>query len=201
MQRKVTCMDRERWFIVMDAIHRSCRAIKYNGRRPRYPHWLIVAMYLWSVLHDRCLSWACDRGHYGGIFRPRGKLPSISQFTRRVKGDHVQAILQDVHRRLCGCDIASDSGYFDGKPTLVSPVSKDPDARSGKISGGYGKGYKLHAFVNEHRRIVVWSLMPLNADEKVVALELCDRLPEMTPQALAMGDSNYDAHRLHRKLD
>src|SRR5205814_352696 len=25
--------------------------------------------------------------------------------------------------------------------------------------------------------------------------------PEMTPQALAMGDSNYDAHRLHRKLD
>jgi hypothetical protein len=202
MQRKETSMDRERWAIVMDAVHRACRVVKYSGRTPRYASWLIVAMYLWSVMHDRCLSWACDRGHYGGIFRPRGKLPSISQFTRRVNSDYVQAVLKHVHDQLVSCGIVSARGYLDGKPLLVSAVSKDPDAKRGKISGGFAKGYKLHAYINEHRRIVCWSVMGLNEDEKTVALEMCDYIPASpSPDAMILADSNYDAHPLHRKMD
>ena len=41
--------------------------------------------------------------------------------------------------------------YLDGKPLTVSPVSKDPQAARGKITGGFAKGYKLYAFVNEQR--------------------------------------------------
>ena len=37
-------------------------------------NWLIVAMYAWAVWHDRTTSWACDRGHYTGLFRPRRRL-------------------------------------------------------------------------------------------------------------------------------
>src|ERR1051325_11050827 len=151
-------MDREIWTIVMEAIHRACREQKYNGRTPFYPHWLIVAMYLWSVFHDRCLSWACQRDHYGALFRPR-KLPSISQFTRRIKTTHCQKILAHVHEQMRVSGIASSTGYFDGKPLLVSAVSKDRQAASGHIRGGFAKGYKLHAYVNDRRRICVWSVM------------------------------------------
>jgi hypothetical protein len=195
-------MDRELWRLIMDAIYRAARQIEHIGRRPRYPHCLIAAMYLWSVFHDRCLSWACDRTHYGSIFRPR-KLPSISQFTRRVKSDATQQILQHVHQQLISCGIVSLSGYFDAKPLAVSPVSKDPQAARGKITGGYAKGYKLYAFVNERRRVAVWSVMPLNWAEQTVAMELCDHLPlpAAPQQMLFMGDKNYDSGPLHRKLE
>lgn len=204
-------MDRDVWQTTMAAIQRAARRVKEPGcRKPLYPNWLIVAMYLWSVWHDRCLSWACDRGHYGGLFRPRGKLPSVSRFSRRVKTDAVQAILGRVHEELRACGLASDVGYFDGKPLVVSPVSKDPDAARGKVSGGFAKsernrrlpasGYKLHAYVNEHRRIAVWSVTPLNVAEPSVALALTPHLPPVTPQEVVLADSNYDSAPLHRAL-
>ncbi len=195
-------MDRELWGIVREAIRHAARVVAHAGRRPRYSHQLIVAMFLWSVFHDRCLSWACERDHYGALFRPR-KLPSISQFTRRIKSDTAQSMLQHVHQRLIRCGVVSLSGYFDAKPLTVSPVSKDPQAARGKISGGFAKGYKLYAYVNEHRRVAVWSVMPMNWAEQTIALEMCDHLPPSAApdQMLLMGDSNYDSGPLHRKLD
>jgi hypothetical protein len=194
-------MDREIWINVMQAIHRASRELKYSGRTPLYPHRLIVAMYLWSVFHDRCLSWACERDHYGALFRP-GKLPSISQFTRRIKTAHCQKILAHVHEQLMISGVASSTGFFDGKPLLVSAVSKDRQAASGHIRGGFAKGYKLHAYVNDQRRICVWTVMPLNVAEQSVAMEMCDHLPAPAAidEALVMADGNYDSHLLHRKL-
>jgi hypothetical protein len=189
-------MDRDIWNTVMQAVHRAARTVPYRGRKLKYPHWLIVAMYLWSVFHDRCLSWACDRSHYGALFRPR-KLPSISQFTRRVNDDTFQAILQNVHQQLANVGFVSQVSYLDGKPLVVSPVSKDPDAKRGKVSGGYAKGYKLHAVVTEHRRIPVWGVEPLNVAEQSVAAELW---PHVRPQVLTMADSNYDSAPLHKHM-
>jgi hypothetical protein len=194
-------MDREIWAIVMDAVRRAAGRVqttRRSGRKLTFPHWLIVAMYLWAVWHNQCLSWACDREHYGKMFRPR-KLPSISQFARRVRSRACQAILLEVHEQLRQCGIASEVGYFDGKPMNVSPVSKDPDAAKGHVTGGFAKGYKLHAYVNEHRRIVIWSVMPLNTDEKVVARELIERLPpDPLGRTLDLADANFDAAPLHK---
>jgi Transposase DDE domain len=173
-------------------------------------HRLIVLMLLWAVWHDRCLSWACDRTHYHGLFRPRA-LPSISRFTRRVKSERVQRVLQAVHDDLsirgtaCPFDLLS---YVDGKAALVSAVSKDPDARSGRSGGGFATGYKLHALINEQRRIIVWCVTPLNTDEKRIAETLLVHLPPGDGQCdapadvavrspLTLGDSNYDSARLH----
>ena len=80
----------------------------------------------------------------------------------------------------------------------MGPASKDRQARRGRVSGGFAKGYKLHAFVNEHRRIVVWSVTGLSEDEKTVALGLLPHLPPMAPGAVVLKDSNYDSAPLHK---
>lgn len=142
----------------------------------------------------------------------RGSYRASAVSAGASRGDRIQLLLQHVHDDLavrgtaCPFDLLS---YIDGKPTLVSPVSKDPDARRGKISGGFGKGYKLHALMNEHRRIVVWCVTTLNTDEKLIAAELVTYLPmglgyTDAPAGIALeapltlGDRNYDSANLHR---
>jgi hypothetical protein len=192
-------MDRELWTLVLATVRRAAADVGWNGgrRAPRYPNWLIVAMYLWSVWHDRTLSWACDRAHYGNLFRPRA-LPSVSQFTRRVKSDDCRRVLQRVHDALAQRGLTIDEGYLDGKALPVSPVSKDRQATRGRVSGGFAKGYKLHAFVNEHRRVVAWAVTGLHADEKTVARHLLPHLPPMAPGAVVLKDGNYDSAPLHK---
>jgi hypothetical protein len=191
-------MDREIWVLVRKTVKRVCRGFEFYGRQPTFSHQQIMLMYLWSVWQGACLNWACDKSHYGDLFRPR-QLPSISQFRRRVAEEVFQSLLLKVHLALAGVGFSSPVKYLDGKPQLVSPVSKDPDARNGHISGGYGKGYKLHAMISENRRIVIWSVMPLNVAEQSVALEMAAFL-EPTPMGLLLADSNYDSAPLHKCL-
>jgi hypothetical protein len=193
-------MDREIWAVVMAAVRKAAREVQDQMRKTLYPNRLIVAMYLWAVWHDRCLSWACDHAHYGALFRPR-KLPSVSQFSRRVGEGHFQALLQRVHDGLARRGLVTALGYMDGKPLPVSPVSKDRDAARGRVSGGWARGYKLHAYVNEHGRIVVWSVTPLNAAEQSVALEMLPHLPPAAADALALADANYDSAPLHKAAE
>lgn len=195
-------MDRELWTSVLIALQRAAAHVGWNGgrRKPVYANWLIVAMYVWSVAHDRPLCWACRRRSYNGLFHPR-RLPSVSQFTRRVKSDDCQRILQLVHDRFAHRGMVSDELYIDGKPLPVSPVSKDRDAKRGKISGAFARGYKLHAAVNAARRIVVWSVMGLNEDEKTVARHaLLPNLPPLTRDGLVLADSHYDSAPLHQQV-
>jgi len=188
-------MDRDVWARVDEAIDRAVRAEPWprGRRRPTYPDRQILRMYFWSAGHDRPPSWAVDRANYGGPFRPR-KLPSRSQFNRRLAEDHTQRILQRVQDELARPGLPSPVYTLDGKALPVGPVSKDPDAGRGKASGGWAKGYKLHAAVAEDGRIVCWSVMPLNVDEKVVAAELVARLPPVCgADDLVLADSNYDS--------
>jgi hypothetical protein len=183
-------MDQDVWARILRATRLAARRVMPSVRTPKFPDLLIVRMYCWSVWHDRSLMWAASREHYGRLFRPR-KLPSVSQFARRVKTLSVQTILQRVHEDLAEVHRMSAVLYLDGKPLAVSPVSKDPDAGPGHIAGGFGKGYKLHARVSEDLRIICWSVMPLNVAEQSVAMELLARHP--TPNSLLMADSNYDS--------
>jgi hypothetical protein len=206
-------MDHTIWTVVTGAVDRAFGAIPRRGRRPVFGDRLIILMLFWLVWHDRCLSWACDPTHYGRLFRPR-RLPSISRFSRRVKTDRIQLVLQYVHDDLavrgtaCPFELLS---YIDGKAALVSPVSKDPDAKRGKTGGGFAKGYKLHAYINEQRRVVVWCVTPLNIDEKLIGAELLNHLPPSHSQTdspanialqapLTLGDSNYDSANLHKEF-
>ncbi|HYE18404.1 MAG TPA: transposase [Tepidisphaeraceae bacterium] len=191
--------DRELWARVTAAVSRAVRAVGRRGRECKFADALVVRMYLWAAWHDRPLCWACDRAHYNTLFRPR-QLPSVSQFTRRVKTDVARAVLQRVHDDLAARGIATGLSALDGKPLTVSPVSRDRDARRGHVSGGFAKGYKLHAWVTDDGRLPLWAVTPLNADEKTVARLLCESLPEMPPDALALADANFDAAPLHKRV-
>ena len=92
-------MDRELRASVLRAVRRAAAQVGWHGgrRRPVYSNGLIAAMYVWSVWHDRPLCWACRRGSYGALFRAPQTLPSVSQFSRRVRSDDCQRILQLAH--------------------------------------------------------------------------------------------------------
>jgi DDE family transposase len=192
-------MDTETWRSIIFEIKRAARSGTATVRCPLFGDWLIAAMYFWTCGHDRPQCWACDFSSYGRLFRPR-KLPSVSQFNRRLLTPSVQMIFQKVHNVLAKIGLPAPMTFVDGKPLLVSPVSQDPDARCGHVTGGLGRGYKLHAFVTEDKRIVVWSVTALNVHETHVAEIMCDYLPPQLPDAVILGDGNYDAADLHKRV-
>jgi len=119
-------MDREIWEALRMSVKRVCRSFKFFGRKPTFSHQQIMLMYFWSVWQGGCLNWACNRIHYGVLFRPR-HLPSVSQFRRRVSEEVFQSLLLKIHLDLARVGFSSPVKYLDGKPQLVSPVSKDPE--------------------------------------------------------------------------
>ena len=97
--------------------------------------------------------------------------------------------------------LATPLSYFDGKPLLVSPVSKDRDAQRGRVSGGWGKGYKLHAWGTEDGRVPVFCVSGLAAGECPIAEAMCPLLPPLPPDALVLIDTNYDDRDLHKRVN
>ena len=139
---------------------------------------------------------AADPEHYhDSLFHPR-HLPSVSQFNRRIKTSSVEAILQKVHNDTAEIDRVSPLLLMDGKALVVSPVTKDAQATSGRIPGGFGKGYKLHTQVAEDLRIICWKVDSLHVAEQSVAMEFLSKNP--TPGCLLLADSNYDSAALYK---
>lgn len=190
-------MDSHIWKVIYHPIRRADRSLPRLGRRPVYSDGLIVAMYVWSVWHDRPLCWACDRKNYSSCFRPR-KLPSVSQFCKRVSTLRCDAILQYLHRHLAGLKSLTELSFIDGRVIRVGPYSKDHDAKSGPAPGGMAKGYKCHAWGTQDGRIPVWSVMPLNISEKAVAGEM---LRYERADGLVLADGGYDAGWLYDRVE
>jgi hypothetical protein len=70
-------VDRDVWIVLRAATAASVRKLRRPKRRFEFSDMLIVLMWLWAVMHDRPMSWACQRSSYSGLFRPR-RLPSVS---------------------------------------------------------------------------------------------------------------------------
>ena len=192
-------MDQTQWQTIRDSVRRQARKLPRN-RRLIFNDTHIVLMYFWAVMHDRAMMWACDRKNYTHQFRPR-KLPSISQFHRRVKSDRVLQLLQWVQDDLAGVDVPTSLMSVDGKSMTINPVGQDPDARYGYASGGkMGLGYKLHAYVTEDRRILCWCVRPLNEHEMPIATLMLAHLPQPSERSLILADCNYDSHSFHKAV-
>lgn len=181
------------WRTVYSTIRNVNRSIPRSGRRPVYPDTLIVAMYFWSVFHDRPLCWAAQRCHCRGAFRPR-TLPSRSQFCRRIKSPRCQALLQAVYARLARDDEPTPFTYLDGRSLPVGPYTKDPDAERGYHAGQWARGYKLHAIVSEDGRFTQIRIESLNAAETVVAREMMEHA---SLGGVLLADGNYDDGKLY----
>jgi hypothetical protein len=192
-------MDRDQWTIVYTSIKRNAKRLQRDAKLT-FGDLLIVAMYAWSVANDRPMCWACNRSNYRSFFRPR-KLPSVSQFTRRVKCKRTQKILQWVHEDLANTNSPVAIQYIDGKPLVVGVASRDPDARKGKVMGGFAKGYKVHPLMTAEGKIPVFAVTSLNKHEMHVAAQMLTYAPKMTPGSLLMADGNYDAATFHKLVE
>lgn len=187
-------MSSQEWQQVYQAIRRVDKNVPRMGRkRPRYDDVLIVAMYVWSVWHDRPLCWATERRNYTSLFRPR-ELPSRSQFCRRIKTPRCQVILHGVHEQLARVDERTAPSFLDGRPFPVGAHTSDPDAAKGRICGGFTRGYKLHALATKDGRITHFRVEPLNVNEKKVARLL---IGDARPKGLVLADGEYDAGALY----
>ncbi len=191
-------MDKRIWSIITKIIVSVNRTSPSQTRRPIFSEVLILRMYFWTVWHDRPLSWASDRANYGRLFQPR-RLPSRSQFCRRVKTRRFCLLLAKVSDRLAQQPEAKESLlFFDGKALPVSESTRDPDAKTGRGNGRFSRGYKLHALGTQDGRIKAFSVRPLNEHEvPVTQHNLVQHVPS---GALVMADGNYDSNDLYEQI-
>jgi len=181
-------MERELW----PPLYRTIREVgkDFSQRYVSYQPWVLVAVLLWAALHDRPMSWACQRRHWSTTKLQPLRLPSHSTLSRRLDGLAVGALLRAVEQRLRDRQEVGLLALLDGKPLLVSGVSKDPDAKRGHGAGGMGKGYKLHTLWANRSLPEAWEVTPLNVAETAVAQRL---LPQAPGAGYVLADGNYDA--------
>jgi hypothetical protein len=186
-------MERELWTILSAAVQdvkRSRRANAYHT----YDNDQIVRIYLWAVLHDRPVSWACRPESWDDRTRPAA-LPHQCTVSRRLRSDAVIDFLRALGRRLIGRlgQAWRWLKIIDAKPLTVAAHSKDPDARWGRGAGQKAKGYKLYAVIDGSPMPHAWQVHPMNHDEKTVARTL---LPQLRGEGYVVGDKMYDASPL-----
>lgn len=187
-------MERELWSILSRSITdvaRTCPTHPYHTHQ----HALVVRVYLWAVLHDRPVSWACRAQNWDARTRPK-QLPSQSTMSRRLRTPVFQHFVDALSRRLKQQQPHALNllKRIDGKALLVSSHSQDRDATWGPASGKrLGRGYKFHAIWAENAMPELWEVRPLNHNEKNVAAEL---LPQLTGSGYVLGDGFYHANRL-----
>lgn len=191
-------MDKDCWKVLVAAIRSADRRTPRAGRRPFYSDRRIVKMYFWCVAHDRPLCWACERSSYGPMFRPR-RLPSVSQFCKRLKTRRIARMIELVHERLARPDGPPSLVFIDGKALPIGESSKDPDARVGRGNGVFSRGYKMHALGGSDGRVLAFYVGPLNEGEPRIARE---RLAAHTARgSVVLADGNYDSKDLYTAID
>lgn len=187
-------MERERW---LRLYRLACELSRTWGWGYHFSTACIVGVFLWAVIHDRPISWACDARHWP-VDLLRGRLPSQSTMSRRLRGKPVQELLDLLENRLKTATSETDeetaTKVIDAKPLPVGGNSKDPEARWGRSAGGLAKGYKLYAVWSHAAVPVVWELHPMNASEKTVGHELITRLGGT---GYLLGDAQYDSNKLY----
>jgi hypothetical protein len=184
-------MERELWKILSAWITKLERRFLVQARTHQVGR--IVRVYLWAALHDRPVSWACDRRNWVGVKPPR-ILPDQSTMSRRLRYEDTLLMLHQLAPRLSGEGHDSLMRYLDGKPLVVSRHSIDRDAKHGRGAGGRDRGYKLHAIYAENNRPIAWDVTPLNQRESQAAKPLIDR---GLPPGYLLADAAYDANHLY----
>jgi hypothetical protein len=115
--------------------------------------------------------------------------------SRRLQTVEVQRLLADMERRLAAMDGGGWVMLVDGKPLVVGPYSKDPDAAWGRARRGWAQGYKLHAVYGRGSLPVAWEIAPLNEAEPEAAARLVSSI--RGGGGYILGDKAYDSNPLH----
>jgi hypothetical protein len=196
-------MERELWSELTRAVGEVDAGWAEASRRYTHRTAAVVRVHLWSALHDRPTSWACDPRHWPGP--PTRVLPDQSTASRRKRRPDFDAFLAAVGERLAGePDALALVRRLDGKPLPVAAHSKDPDAAWGRGAGQVVNGYKLHALWAGRAMPEQWAVTPLDACEKRVARRFATRLGRCCcgggGGGYVLADAGYDASDLHDRF-
>jgi hypothetical protein len=165
----------------------------HEVRDVTYPDTRIVLVYLWSVMHDRPVSWACRRANWPPASR-WGRLPVPSTMSRRLRTASIRRLLEEVERRLRNRFGRRWCKWIDAKPLPVGHSSHDRDAHPGRCGSGMAKGYKLYALCDAGGVLDAWAVLPMNVGEKKVARHL---VRHASGEGYLVGDAQYDSSRLY----
>jgi hypothetical protein len=187
-------MEDRLWSIVLRIVPES----KPDARR-RYSDRRILLVILWAVLHDRPISWACRAEHWP-VRASREALPHPSTVSRRSRSASLRAAFAAAQAAFVAeLREPSQIAVVDGKPLLVSDYSRDPDATNGHSMRRFGRGYKLHAAVDERGVVLASEVLPINVQERAAAARIVPSLAGQVRRVFA--DGNYDGAPLHRRLE
>ena len=164
-------------------------------KRCRFNDRIIVMVYLWSVLFDRPVCWACDQDNWFG--NDDFELPSDTTMSRRLR---TPSVLQLIERALAaGSELFGPAPLLkqmDSKPMYVGPYTKDKDAKSGRVAQGkMACGYRLHT-LNHGRNVKFFQIAPMSEHDSAVAPALLDHLEG---GGYVAADNAYDNNDLHKK--
>jgi hypothetical protein len=185
-------MERELWPVLYRLVRQAATGVYQRG--VVYQPWVLLLVFLWAALHDRPVSWACDRANWRTTRHRPPKVPSAATLSRRVDTVGVGLAWRAVEDRVRATGHPALVALVDGKPLPVGGNSKDPDAAFGRAAGCVAKGYKLHAVWSTRPVPEAWEVTPMNGCEKAAAGRL---LGQLTHGGYLIGDGNYDASWLY----
>lgn len=184
-------MERELWESLCGVAR-----LFFNGQtRGVYTDEVIFAVYVWAVVHDRPVLWACDPSNWPPDLLRR-PLPTQSTMSRRLRRATFEHLLYDIENALLSLTLihAQWLRVIDAKPLPVGGPSKDADATWGRGAGGIQKGYKLHVIWGDGPLPITWALAGLNVSERRIAMALVQDLPG---EGYLLGDKQYDSATLY----
>lgn len=184
-------MENELWTQVYQMVQRLGN--NKTLKRATYKDADIVAIYLWSVLHDRPIYWACKKSSWPIYLRKR-TLPNPSTMTRRLRTPGIDQLLREVERELIDRSPSALCRWIDAKPLTIGRCSKDKQAGYGYAASGMAKGYKFHAVADQSQGFVAWTIKPMNCHEATAADEL---IAQLDSEGYLVGDGAYDKNRLY----
>jgi hypothetical protein len=184
-------MEREHWSVLSAAISQVHQRFERHPR-DQYSTALIVRVYLWAVIHQAAVSWACHGRNWDAGTRPP-RLPDSSTMSRRMRRGDFHAFMGRITAALRGAGVEPLVKHIDGKPLPIPAHSTDRQAGWGRGAGQQAKGYKLHVLWGNRPFPEQFRVAPLNVSEQEMARRM---LRDLTGAGYVVGDKNYDANQL-----
>lgn len=183
-------MEREEW---LQLVAWATRHVPDTpGRRFTFAWVEIVTTFLWAVVHNQPVSWACRRDHWPADQRPT-RLPSPATLSRRLRRPELRPLLDRLVRHLNRGRRRGLVSVVDGKRLLLSAHSRDAQATFGG-RGGRQRGYELHVICGKNHRLEAWAIHPLHVNERPVARRL---VAQTRLAGYLLGDAEYDDQQLY----
>src|SRR2546421_3642015 len=173
----------------------SSIAHRPRGPRRQFGDRWIIMVYLWSVINDRPVSWACDEHNWpkDQLERP---LPSNATMSRRLRTVGVLGLLERLLLKLSDALPVPLVKTVDSKPLVVGAYSKDRDAKRGRLAERqFARGYRLHMLCHG-RAARSWVIAPMNLHDSELAPRVLGRLEG--GGGCAVADNGSHTHHRHR---